>query len=146
MNTAAFWWIVALVAGAAVIAGMFRAELRELLFLNSGGTLPQTLEWRTLSEPEDTDGTPQTRVVLLADGREYDAGVYPGSCHSDDPASEHPLPYEKSYIVCWWAGGGYELGVFQEGNAYVLKRGELDEGTAEMAGFRGNFQKLFVIE
>ena len=53
---------------------------------------------------------------------------------------------EKTGVICWWAGGGSDIGIFEEGGKLVLKVGSLDEGSAEIPGFRGNFQTIATIE
>ena len=89
---------------------------------------------------EDEFGAPLSRVSLVADGKRYDAGTHQGSCRV---RAEDFLPGEKSAAVCWFAGGGVELGVFEENGARVMKTGLLDEGSAETDGFRGDFVTRF---
>ena len=70
-------------------------------------------------------------------------GTYGLSCTKQEKTQD---PNELTAVVCWWGGGGYEVGVFKEGNTYVVKQGNVDEGTAEIDGFRGNFKTLFEIK
>ncbi|MBC7836274.1 hypothetical protein H7X87_00645 [Acetobacteraceae bacterium] len=86
-------------------------------------------------------GAPMTTVVLTRGGREYTVGTYVGSCSE---ISESGLQEsEVSGVVCWFAGGGNEIGVFSENGTYVVKVGDVDEGSAEEGGFRGNFKTIF---
>jgi hypothetical protein len=92
----------------------------------------------------EASGTPMTAVSLqVLGGKKYFAGDYEGSCSPIASSSWPLLPGEKSGVICWFAGGGTELGIFQENNHMVVKRGTLDEGDAETAGRRGGFRLLF---
>lgn len=83
-----------------------------------------------------TDEKPQTRVVLVSGGKSYTIGTYDGSCAVQDGDY---LEYEKSKVVCWFAGGGHEIGVFEEPGQVVVRVGDVDEGASGVEGFRGNF-------
>ncbi len=87
----------------------------------------------------EVDGIPQTRAQVFVGNEAREVGTYAGSCAAQ---TTDLLPGEVEKIVCWYAGGGYELGVFIENGKTVLKVGELSEGDAETAGFRGNFKTL----
>jgi len=93
---------------------------------------------------DEATGTPHTEVTLTMNGKAYPAGTYEGSC--SEIASEHSswelVAGEQSGVICWWAGGGTELGVFEENGQLVIKKGMLDEGGAETPGLRGNFELL----
>ena len=52
------------------------------------------------------DQKPQTQVVLIASSTSYTIGTYEGTC---DVQKQDYLPYEKSKVVCWFAGGGHEV-------------------------------------
>lgn len=86
-----------------------------------------------------TDEKPQTRVVLVADGKSHTIGTYDGSCAVQEGDY---LQYEKSKVVCWYAGGGHEIGVFEEPGQVVVRVGDVDEGASGTEGFRGNFTLL----
>jgi hypothetical protein len=73
--------------------------------------------------------------------KNYNVGVFDGSC-AEVPFSEL-LKDEVDGVFCWWAGGGIELGVFNEGGKFVMKKGKVEEGTAEGNGFRGDFEVMF---
>lgn len=94
---------------------------------------------------KDTDpvsGTPHTEVFLSMNDKEYSAGVYDGTCTNITDSSWQLIAGEKTGAICWWAGGGVELGVFEESGQLVMKKGVLDEGGAETPGLRGNFEML----
>lgn len=94
-----------------------------------------TYEWR-FDDRGEKDGIPQTRVTLVAEGRSYAIGTYEGSC-AEMPGDY--LEYEVSKVICWYAGGGHEVGVFEEPGQVVVRVGEVDEGASGIPGFRGNF-------
>lgn len=85
---------------------------------------------------DEKTGMPKTQVGLIANGKEHDIGTFGGSCKQQ---VSDPLPNEKEKVVCWFAGGGQEIGLFDEGGRTVVKVGDVDEGSAETEGFRGNF-------
>lgn len=99
-------------------------------------------------DPAGTDATeaPLTFVSVTAGGKTYDAGTYQGSCFTIEGSNWELLPGELSGAICWWAGGGTELGLFTEGDELVVKRGYLEEGSAEVQGSRGDFSTLFVLK
>lgn len=105
----------------------------------------RTFSWR-FDTDESGDGlAPRTQVDLIASGDVYDAGVYAGSC--TEIAKENLLAGEVSGVLCWWAGGGDEIGVFRdEDNNYFLLHGVQEEGTAESDGFRGDFKQIAEIK
>lgn len=80
-------------------------------------------------------GNPQTEVSLNGTV----VGTYQGTCSEIDGSGWNLLPGEDSGVICWFAGGGTEIGVF----GGVVKQGDLDEGSAEIPGTRGNFRTLF---
>lgn len=94
---------------------------------------------------DEASGVPHTEVTLVMNGTEYPAGTYEGSCSEIAGASSswELVAGEQTGVICWWAGGGTELGVFEENGRLVIKKGFLDEGGAETPGLRGNFELLF---
>jgi hypothetical protein len=108
-------------------------------------TQPQTptFEWEFQKIAETEYGTPITRVILKANGKSHYIGLYDLSCNVETGGTLDPN--QLSRVICWWGGGGYELGIFLEDGAYVVKRGTVDEGSAEVAGFRGDFQTLLTL-
>lgn len=111
--------------------------------------------WQLTEIPEDpaTPGIPRTGVVLDTNGKTYLIGEFNGSCFVIEKSEWELVEHEKSGVICWWAGGGNEIGIFEEngpssgsGQARtVVKVGQLDEGTAEGGGMRGNFEVLLEI-
>ena len=104
---------------------------------------PAELKWTFTSAGEDAaSGAPLTKVILQAGDKTHELGTYQGSCSEISKSSWQLLQSEQEGAICWWAGGGTELGVFQEGGNLVLKKGTIEEGTAEGGGFRGDFKTL----
>lgn len=83
-----------------------------------------------------SDERPQTQVALVTAGKSHTIGTYDGSCAVMEGDY---LQYEVSRVVCWFAGGGHEVGVFEEPGQVVVRVGEVDEGASGIPGFRGNF-------
>lgn len=101
-------------------------------------------EWQLTELPEHpaAPGVPRTGVTLAANGKTYPVGEFDGSCFVIEGSAWQLQENESSGVICWWAGGGSEVGVFNENGKPVVKVGQLDEGTAETEGFRGNFQTV----
>jgi hypothetical protein len=94
---------------------------------------------------QEVSNAPLTKITLTWDGGAYDAGTYAGQCAEIDGTSGGGialLENEVSGAFCYWAGFGDEVGIFKEGDRYVLKHGEYQEPTAEAPDFRGNFTTL----
>ncbi|MFM2414890.1 MAG: hypothetical protein RI911_583 [Candidatus Parcubacteria bacterium] len=63
-------------------------------------------------------------------------GTYQGLCSViETPESKNQL----TGVLCWFAGAGDEISVFEEEGRYIIKHGEIAEPTAESNAFRGNF-------
>lgn len=84
-------------------------------------------------------GAPTTEVSVKIAGVEKKLGIYVGNCFAVAGSGWELLPNEVSGAICYWAGGGKEIGIFEEGGTLVIKEGEIEEGSAEEPGFRGNF-------
>ncbi|MBI2048572.1 MAG: hypothetical protein HYT30_01455 [Parcubacteria group bacterium] len=95
----------------------------------------------TALEPDEF-GMPKARISLVAGGKEHALGEFDGTCAQQ---KTDLLEGEQEKVICWWAGGGKEIGVFEEGGDLVVKVGDVDEGGAETGGFRGNFKKVLEI-
>lgn len=105
------------------------------------GVVPEyRFEFMTIEE--QADGIPRTSVQLWVRDTPRSVGTFEGSCAA---SKEDLLPGEIEKVVCWYAGGGSEIGIFSEQGGYVVKVGSLDEGSAETAGFRGAFNNLFTL-
>lgn len=104
-----------------------------------------TWKFETVSEAKD-DGSPQkTKVTVTWDGGSHDAGTYEGSCAEIDGSNGTLSDGEVSGALCWFAGAGDEIGVFNENGTFVLKHGEQQEPSGEGEGFRGNFKTLITL-
>lgn len=79
---------------------------------------------------------PETQVTLVANGEAHVIGTYQGTCAVQEGDY---LEYEVSKVICWFAGGGHEVGVFEEPGQVAVRVGEVDEGASGVPGFRGNF-------
>lgn len=102
-----------------------------------------TMTWSFVDVGEDTvQGIPHTEVIFAMNDKKYSAGTYEGNCTDIKNSSWQLVAGEQAGAICWWAGGGTELGVFEEGGQLVIKKGLLDEGGAETPGIRGNFETL----
>lgn len=99
-----------------------------------------------LAENPAAPGVPRTGITLTWGAKTFPIGEFDGSCAEIDGTSWTLVDGEKTGVICWWAGGGSEVGVFEEGGAMLVKVGSLDEGTAEIPGFRGNFQTIATIQ
>jgi hypothetical protein len=112
-------------------------------------TTDSTVQWQWQFDPMgEADGVPKTNVTLNNGGTSYVIGTMDGSCF-DILQSEWTLLSDEGEFagaICWWAGGGKEIGVFSDGGRALIRVGEIDEGTAEGGGSRGNFQTLFAID
>lgn len=108
-----------------------------------------TAQWQWQFDPMgETDGIPKTNVILNNGGTSYVIGTMDGSCFDITQSEWQLLTDEGEFAgaICWWAGGGKEIGVFSDGGRALIKVGDIEEGSAEEEGFRGNFQTLFAID
>ncbi len=102
----------------------------------------QDVSWQYADMGEDATGIPQTQVSVTISGKTSVVGTYQGSCSNVSTLADG----EVSGTLCWYAGGGKEIGVFNEDGTFVVKVGDQDEGTAETPGVRGDFKTLFEIQ
>jgi len=102
-------------------------------------------EFGLVSEDPET-GTPMREVSITYKGERRVVGTFPGSCSVVEDSSWPLLDNELTGVICWWAGGGAEVGVFYEDGKRVVKEGILEEGTAEEQGFRGAFEIAFSLD
>jgi hypothetical protein len=105
--------------------------------------LKQEFAWSFVDLGVDAStSVPKTDVSLRIAGVNVPLGVYDGNCFSVAGSSWQLLSGEVSGAICYWAGGGKEVGVFEEGGKLVLKEGIVDEGDAEHPGSRSDFKLL----
>ena len=102
------------------------------------------LSWKFNAKGEDSNThAPKTEVVLVTPKGSYTIGTYTGSCSEVSANTAWKLlTGEVEGVICYFAGGGTEVGVFNEGAKQVVKVGDVEEGSAESAGFRGNFKTV----
>ena len=106
-------------------------------------TMPTSYSWFFEGDGVNEDNqAPITAVTLTAGERSIDAGRYEGSCFVIETSDWQLQAGEKSGVICWFAGGGSEIGVFEENGKIIVKVGDIDEGDAETPGFRGNFKTI----
>ena len=109
----------------------------------NGSGNSEAYSWEITEIGESETGAPRTAVFLIAGGEKRSVGEFDGSCSEIKNSSWSLLESEVAGVICWWAGGGSEIGIFNEGGRHVVKVGALDEGSAETAGFRGDFKTIF---
>jgi hypothetical protein len=131
---------IAVIIGVIVLAGAYVIYARSQSPLNTE-PVRQEFEWKFVESGTRPSGAPTTQVTLSVAGVEVPLGIYVGNCFSVAGSQWELLPREVTGAVCHWAGGGTEIGVFEEGGSLVLKEGEV-EGDAETPGTRGNFVPL----
>jgi hypothetical protein len=110
---------------------------------SEGGLRPSFL-WEFFPAGEDELGTPRTSVTLSINGEAHEIGTFDGSCLVVNGSSWELAQHELTGVICWFAGGGDEVGVFYEEGEYVVKQGVLEEGAEGESGMRGNYETLFV--
>ncbi len=132
MNKAIAVVVAIIVVGAAAYFLMGGTQVQ------APGGSSQAYAW-TFEDSTTDEASPKTTVKLSAGGAISTIGTFSGSCAEQDTDL---LPNEKSKVVCWWAGGGEEIGIFTENGKDVVNVGQIDEGTAEEGGFRGDFETV----
>ena len=107
--------------------------------------------FNTMPEEAVKTGMPYTEVSIMINGGRDIIGTYEGSCIVIDNVTAEGkknsvgwplLKGELTGAICWYAGGGHEVAVFEENGKIIVKTGLLDEGTAETAGTRGDFKTV----
>lgn len=100
-------------------------------------TYAPVLEW--LTEAQGTEGAPQQRLALSvrrggSEGIEvwrHALGSCTGNAVRQPFGTDAHFTKAMSYVHCWWAGGGYEYGVFERqealGPVYVVERRDIGE-------------------
>jgi hypothetical protein len=97
---------------------------------------------------DSTTGAPITKVTATIAGKNYDAGTYKASCSVVDVKNLSRIEYINavSGILCWWAGFGDEVAVFNENQHLVIKHREVQEGSAESVGVVTSFKTILIVK
>ena len=98
--------------------------------------------WESAVVREDAFGMPVSEVHATIAGTRYDMGTAEGTCAE---MTENLLINEASAYVCWFAGAGTEFGLFERGGTVTLEKGVIEEGSAEVEGYRGDFTIIHTI-
>lgn len=115
-----------------------------------------SITWKFDAAGVDAQAVPLTNVTLIVGDKTYPVGKYQRTCKVISDLSspwfgtsviEGETGTEVSGVRCYYGGGGDEIGVFKEGTALVVKRGEISEpqGPGSGGAFRGNFETLFTL-
>lgn len=94
--------------------------------------------WTLEQVPTEGD-VPQTRVSLSDTNANYPLGVFDGTCFLIEESAWELLPHEETGVICYWAGGGVEIGVFNNNGVRTVEQGIIEEPSAEFEGLRGEF-------
>jgi hypothetical protein len=90
---------------------------------------------------------PYHKLLLQVNGNTYMVADSIGcSTENNNP---NPTIGQISQRICWFAGGGEEFGVFEEGGKYLVKRKGLSESGGPRVGSLNNgeaFETLFEIK
>lgn len=159
MNKQSWWWALGAVALFAL--ALFVINLRNTSPEPGSETPPQAVveeeeeaagtvrgpsfRWAFAPAGENEAGVPLTRVTLSINGEERDLGTHQGSCSVVNDSMWTLADGELTGVICWFAGGGTEIGVFYDAGVYSVREGIVEEGTAELPGFRGNYETLFTL-
>lgn len=112
----------------------------------SSGIMPPTVTWLFAeSAAAGPETPPKTKVIIRTERGLKDVGIYDGTCFDVAGSNWELVSGEISAVICYWAGGGTEIGVFEENGEYVVKEGVIEEPTEETDGIRGVFKTLFVL-
>jgi hypothetical protein len=133
-----------LIAGTVVLflgAGVYVALTQKKT--DDSASRHMTPSWQiTENGTDDSSGAPKSKVALTINGSTHQLGTYVGTCSEISASAWTLLEYETSGVICWWAGGGQEIGLFEDSKGLTVRVGDLDEGSDETPGVRGNFRTL----
>lgn len=112
-----------------------------------------TVDWSFIDAGQGQYGIPyNTKVAVIVYGHIYEPDTYDAVCREvvsgeKDMYGQTALPNQLSpRAECWYAGGGYEFGVFQEGSKLFAKVATLYEGSSETPGGKTDFETLVEID
>jgi len=121
------------------------SEAQAVVEATSSLPVMERFVWRFSLEGEDEQTLAPVSRIRLADadsGREYDLGTSLGACFVAEESSWGLLPGERTAAICYFGGGGDEYGIFEENGALTIRRGYVDEGSAETEGGREGFETV----
>lgn len=104
---------------------------------------------------DDRTGAPLMRVRIDFKGKTnigYDVGTYTGDCFEITKSKWELLEQEISGVICGWSDWGDEVGLFKEGDKFVIKHGTLGSGRPAtvdepaIPNIRGDFKPLLEIK
>ena len=158
MDTKSWGWVLGVVAigviGYFVVMGIKgtpeepktpSVESEEEVAAADEGNTSILWEFGIMSEDPEL-GAPMREVSITYKGVKRVVGSYRGSCSIVEESSWPLVEGELTGVICWYAGGGSEVGVFYEDGKRVVKVGVLEEGTAETEGMRGDFETAFALD
>lgn len=90
-------------------------------------------------EYQESDAS--TKVSVKIQENIYTAGTYQGSCSVRTDLNANEL----GGSLCWYAGFGDELGIYKENDRLIIKHREIEEGSDEIDGFKGEFESLLTL-
>jgi hypothetical protein len=138
-----------LAIAAATPVGSVAAATSSVSSSAAGKKPAHRIDWIFTALPDDpAAGTPMTKVSLAIDGgASRIIGSYAGSCTTIIGSSWQLQQNETSGAICYFAGGGNEIGVFvnPDDSTLSVQQGDIDEGSAETPSTRGNFRELFKV-
>jgi hypothetical protein len=108
-------------------------------------TVPTDFVWKFDEVSSNGSTEPRTHVVLTYKGKTFDIGNISGNCSDIATGSWPLLKNEVAGAICYFAGGGEEIGVFSVNGTLAVKKGVVEEGDAENPGTRGDFKVLFTL-
>lgn len=99
---------------------------------------------------DEASGADRTKVTLTLGDKSYDAGTFNGSCAEIGATGgvdgKGLVAGEVSGVQCWFAGGGDEIGLFEENGQLSLKHGVLEEPQGDGSeGVRGGFKTIVTL-
>lgn len=104
------------------------------------------ISWEITEMGVDALAVPVNSVNVKTNSQTYLIGNFSGTCFEIAGSGWSLVEGEKSGVICWWAGGGTEIGVFEENGKMVVKAGDIEEGSAEVPGARELKAKAKMLE
>jgi hypothetical protein len=100
-------------------------------------------QWKLQSLDSDNVDIPQSHVVLQFKNQTHDMGIFQGNCFQISESEWKYVENEIDGVICWWAGGGVEIGVFKTQDGFAVKKAFIGEGESDLV--RANFQTVFLL-